>query len=126
MGVDLSGFQAAFAAAMDGDILTQTWSIGGSYPGSILSHLGGRRQDASYSHNKCKGDSSACRVRPFLSLSISVANKSQSDAYINNSDANSLILSKFEHLYNLGDTCTLDSLRKQNIYNQNISKTTNS
>jgi hypothetical protein len=34
-------------------------------------------------------------------------------------------MSKFEHLYNLGDTYTLDTLRDQNLYNQQISETTN-
>lgn len=75
MGADLSGFLAAFAVAMDGDVLTQTWSIGGPYPGSLLSDLGGQPQGISYSHNKYEGDSSACRVSVSLPFSITIAHK---------------------------------------------------
>jgi hypothetical protein len=36
-----------------------------------------------------------------------------------------LILSKFQHPYNLGDAYTLDSLCEQNLYNQQIYEPTN-
>jgi hypothetical protein len=111
---------------MDGVVLTQTWSIGGPYPGSILSILGGQPQGISYSHNKYEGDSSACRVSASHPPCYCTRLQIQSDACnINNGDAHSLILSKFQHLYNLGDTYTLDSLHEQNLYNQQISKSTN-
>jgi len=110
---------------MDEVVLTQTWSIGGPYPGSILSVLGGRPQGISYSHNKYEGDSSTCRVGASHPLCYCTRLQTQSDGYINNGNAHSLILSKFQHLYNLGDTYTLDSLREQNLYNQQISESTN-
>jgi hypothetical protein len=34
-------------------------------------------------------------------------------------------MSKFQHLYNLGDTYTLDSLPSQNLCNQEMSESTN-
>jgi hypothetical protein len=62
MGVDFSGFLAAYAVVVDGDVLSTTWSIGGPYPGSVLNSLGGQPQGISYSHNKYEGDASATRV----------------------------------------------------------------
>lgn len=58
---------------MDGDPVTQTWSIGGPYPRGVLSTIGilGNPHRISYSHNKYEGDSWACRA----------------DADINNGDA---------------------------------------
>jgi hypothetical protein len=62
MSPDLAGFLAAVAVALMGDYLTQTWSIGGTYPvtnlGGLLSNPGGILN----SHNRYEGDASVCRV----------------------------------------------------------------
>lgn len=110
MGADLAAFLAAYAIALDGDVGALTWSIGGPYKGSALANLGGTPGGISYSHNNYESDASVTR----------------SDAYLNNGDAYSLVLDKFEHLYSLGDNgFTMDSLRNQNLYNRQLSESTN-
>jgi hypothetical protein len=90
---------------MDGELLTQTWSIGGPQPASTLGGLLGKPQGISYSHNKYKGDTSIGR----------------SDDYLNNGDAHSLNVTRFKQVYELGlddDRYTLDKFRINSIRNQ--------
>ena len=51
MGADLAAGLAAYAIIMDGDLVTQTWSIGGPQL-NIINPLGYPPQGISYSHNK--------------------------------------------------------------------------
>lgn len=61
MGRDLGGFLSAYATLIDGDPITQTWSIGGPPAGQIL--LPGQSQGLGLtgSHNKYETDSSPMR-----------------------------------------------------------------
>lgn len=52
MSADLAGFLAAYAVAFDGDLVTQSWSIGGPNTAAPVSNLLGKPQGISYSHNK--------------------------------------------------------------------------
>lgn len=81
MAPEFAAFLAVVGIAFDGDPLALTWSIGGSYPGTL--GLLGTPEGISYSHNKYEGDSSATR----------------SDAYLNDGDAYSVVMSKFEREY---------------------------
>jgi hypothetical protein len=108
MSVDLAAFLAAYAIAMDGDLLTQTWSIGGPQPADTLGGLLGTPQGISYSHNKYEGDTSIGR----------------NDAYLNNGDAHSLNVTRFKQVYEIGmsnDCYTLDLFRQDSIRNQEVS-----
>jgi hypothetical protein len=78
MDPEFAAFLAVVGIVFDGDPLAETWSIGGPYRGTL--GLLGTPEGISYSHNKYEGDSSATR----------------SDAYLNNGDAHSVVLSKFE------------------------------
>ena len=79
MSADLSGLLSAYAVAMDGDILTQTWSFGGPQPADTLGGLLGAPQGISYSHNKYEGDTSIGR----------------NDAYLGDGDVHSLNITRF-------------------------------
>lgn len=78
MAPEFGAFLAAVGIVFDGDPLALTWSIGGPYPGTL--GLLGTPEGISYSHNKYEADSSVTR----------------SDAYLNDGDAYSVVLSKFE------------------------------
>lgn len=90
MAPDLSGFLAAVSVALAGDVVTQTWSIGGPFPApatdGLLSNPGG----ISNSHNKYEGDASIVR----------------GDAYLNGGKGYIFKMNKFQHLYNIGTTYT--------------------
>lgn len=95
MSPDLAGFLAAYAVIFEGDPLTQTWSIGGPPPAPDNLGVLGLAPGISYSHNNYEGDSSIAR----------------DDAYINNGDAHSLNVSRFQSAYDVGqpgDRYTLD------------------
>lgn len=97
MSPDLAGFLAAYAVVFDGDIVTQTWSIGGPQP--VVLDLGYSPQGISYSHNKYEGDTSIGR----------------NDAYINHGNAHSLNVTRFKEVYARGlddDRYTLDKFRQ--------------
>jgi hypothetical protein len=83
MSPDLAGILAAYAIAIDGDLVSMTWSIGGPQPGVALLDSG---QGISYSHNKYEGDSSIARC----------------DAYINGGDAHSLSPTRFTYAFEAG------------------------
>lgn len=70
-GTALGGFLAAYAVVLDGDILAQTWSIGGPPPFNNIAGLLSPPQGISFSHNNYEGDSSIGR----------------NDAYLNHGDA---------------------------------------
>lgn len=80
MGADIAAGLAVVAILLEGDPVAGTWSIGGPYPSKIVDALGEQPQGISYSHNNYEGDSSVTRV----------------DAYLNNGDAHSLSIDKFE------------------------------
>lgn len=105
MSPDLAGFLAAYAIVMDGDLLTQTWSIGGPQGTDTLGGLLGQPQGISYSHNKYEGDTSIGR----------------NDAYLADGDAHSLNTTRFARAYETGmddDRYTLDKFRQDIIRNQ--------
>ncbi|KAF7191667.1 Dothistromin biosynthesis peroxidase dotB [Pseudocercospora fuligena] len=103
LGPRISAVLAAYAIAVDGNVVEGVWSIGGPLPtdeltGAIL----GTGQGLSYSHNNYEGDSSIGR----------------GDAYINNGDAHSLNVTRFEQVYNIAvkdgsDRYTLDKFRSK-------------
>ena len=87
MSPELAAALAAYAIALDGNILEGVWSIGGPLPADpIVGGLLGTGQGLSYSHNNYEGDASIAR----------------NDAYTNNGDAHSLNLAKFEGVYAVG------------------------
>jgi hypothetical protein len=91
---------SAYAIALTGNIAEGTWSIGGPLPTTLLDPLLGTGQGLSYSHNTYEGDSSIGR----------------GDAYLNNGDAHSLNVTRFEQVYNIAvndgsDRYTLDKFR---------------
>ena len=106
MSVDLAGFLAAYAVAIDGDLVSLAWSIGGPPP-SLL----GSAQGISWSHNKYEGDTSIGRC----------------DAYTNGGDAHSLSTTRFGYAYAscTGGVCTLDKFAQAFAKNTYISVQTN-
>lgn len=101
MGVDLAGFLAAYAVVFDGDVITQTWSIGGPPPKTSLgAGILGTPQGISWSHNKYEGDTSIGRC----------------DAYVNGGDAHSLSTTRFSYAFESGmdnDRYTLDKFARE-------------
>ncbi|KAF2167170.1 hypothetical protein M409DRAFT_54361 [Zasmidium cellare ATCC 36951] len=101
LGPGISAVLAAYAVAIDGNIVEGVWSIGGPLPTDELTGaLLGTGQGLSYSHNNYEGDSSIGR----------------GDAYINNGDAHSLNVTRFEQVYDIAvkdgsDRYTLDKFR---------------
>ncbi|KAL9076215.1 MAG: hypothetical protein Q9157_003750 [Trypethelium eluteriae] len=88
---EVSALLAAYAVAVDGNIIEGLWSIGGPLPGDPgVPGLIRNGQGISYSHNNFEGDSSIARF----------------DAYTNNGDAHSLDISKFEAVYAIGGNDT--------------------
>lgn len=83
MSTDLAGILGAYAIAIDGDLTSLTWSIGGPQAGVPILDAG---QGISWSHNKYEGDSSIARC----------------DAYTNNGDAHSLSTTRFREAYEEG------------------------
>lgn len=86
MSPELAAALAAYAIALDGNVLEGVWSIGGPLPEGLLSPILGTGQGLSYSHNNYEGDASIGR----------------NDAYLNNGDAHSLNITKFEQVYAVG------------------------
>ena len=80
MGADLAAGLAVLGVILEGDPIGGTWSIGGPYKGLIGSSLGEEPQGISYSHNNYEGDGSVSRL----------------DAYLNDGDAYSLDIARFE------------------------------
>ena len=105
MAADLAAGLAVLAILFGGDEVTLTWSIGGAYPSPLLEAIGESPQGISWSHNNYEGDSSVTRQ----------------DAYLNEGDASSLIMSRFEDLYNSAESFTLDTIRGQYKKNQEYS-----
>ncbi|KAB9006561.1 hypothetical protein FH972_026915 [Carpinus fangiana] len=98
---EIAGALAAYAVALDGNIVEGTWSIGGPLPTDALTgDLLGHGNGLSYSHNNYEGDASIGR----------------NDAYTNHGDAHSLNITKFERVYAVGgkeDRYTLDKFRSR-------------
>lgn len=87
MSPELAAALAAYAVALDGNLIEGVWSIGGPLPEDLLTGaLLGTGQGLSYSHNNYEGDASIGR----------------NDAYLNNGDAHSLNITKFEKVYAVG------------------------
>ncbi|KAF2122406.1 Chloroperoxidase [Lophiotrema nucula] len=112
------GFGSEFAAALaviaitlTGDPVGQKWSVGGPFTpvlGGLLSTPGG----ISYSHNTYESDASIVRQ----------------DAYLNNGDASSLIVSQFQSLLSKANSdgeFTIDILRQHNKQKHDYSVNTN-
>ena len=94
LGPDLAAFLAAYAITLDGNIIEGVWSIGGPLPSDpIIGGLLGTGQGISYSHNNNEGDASIGR----------------NDAYLNNGDAHSLNITKFETVYAVGGDDTSEN-----------------
>jgi hypothetical protein len=72
MAADLAGFLAAYAIAMDGHVLTQTWSIGGHQPALTLGGLLGQPQGISYFHNKYEGDVISVAMTPISTMEMPI------------------------------------------------------
>lgn len=101
LGPLITAVLSAYAVVTGGNVLEGVWSIGGPLPADELtSGLLGTGQGLSYSHNTYEGDSSIGR----------------SDAYINNGDAHSLNVTRFQEVYDIAvndgtDRYTLDKFR---------------
>ncbi|KAI5363775.1 putative chloroperoxidase [Septoria linicola] len=101
LGPRISAALAVYAIAVTGNPVESVWSIGGPLPTDLLTNpLLANGQGLSYSHNAYEGDSSIGR----------------GDAYINNGDAHSLNVTRFEQVYNIAvndgsDRYTLDKFR---------------
>lgn len=110
------------AIALTGDPIAGTWSIGGPY-GGLLGGLLSTPEGISYSHNAYESDTSPARVGlPRFAKSLHIADRSvQFDAYLNNGDAHSLDLPRFDLLYFSAQNYTLDILRDHNKYTHDYS-----
>ncbi|KAF1988889.1 Cloroperoxidase [Aulographum hederae CBS 113979] len=99
-GPEFAAALSAFAIVFTGDPTRGTWSIGQGYSPGLLGGLLSNPSGISFSHNNYESDASPTRA----------------DAYLNNGDAASLILSKFESLYNkaVDGEFTIDILRTHN------------
>ena len=97
----ITAFLAAYAVAVDGNVVEGVWSIGGPLPTDLLTGtLLGTGQGLSYSHNNYEGDGSIARQ----------------DAYTGQGDAHSLNVTKFTGVYAVGgteDRYTLDKFRQR-------------
>ncbi|PQE32143.1 hypothetical protein CJF32_00001736 [Rutstroemia sp. NJR-2017a WRK4] len=104
-GTDLATALGIVAVIQAGNVIEETWSIGGPYyPSSIAGLLGGNPRGISYSHNRYEADASFAR----------------SDAYTNFGDAHSLNMAKFQHFYNLAynDTYNISATRDHGAWNR--------
>jgi hypothetical protein len=111
MSPDLSAFLSTYAILFSGDPVAGKWSIGGPPPPTLTSLLF-RPQGISNSHNNYEGDASLAR----------------GDAYINDGDAESLSISRFETAYrstSSDDQYTLDSLARDYGYKAQLTIDTN-
>ncbi|KAH8601004.1 hypothetical protein B0O99DRAFT_681860 [Bisporella sp. PMI_857] len=104
-GPEFAAALAAFAVGFTGDPTTTRWSIGGPFSPGLLGGLLSDPKGISFSHNLYESDASPAR----------------SDAYLNNGDATSLNLGRFDILYNRAEQYTLDILRDHNAYVHNFS-----
>lgn len=101
LGPVVTAALAAYAIALDGNIVQGVWSIGGPLPeDELVGGLVGTGQGLSYSHNNYEGDASIGR----------------GDAFLNGGDAHSLNVTRFEQVYNIAvedgsDRYTLDKFR---------------
>ena len=96
-GDEFAAALSVVAIALTGDPIAGTWSIGGPYTGA-LGGLLTEPEGISFSHNAYESDASPARY----------------DAYLNNGDAHSLDLSRFDQLYFSAENFTLDILRDHN------------
>ena len=103
MNEDLSLFLAVVSVALAGDVVTQTWSIGGEYkPALSLGGLLGSPRGIVGTHNKYEGDASIVR----------------GDAYLNDGQQRFQMRS-WERLYPLAASeggLTLDKVAGHNVY----------
>lgn len=112
MSPELAAALAAYAIAIDGNVVEGVWSIGGPLPTDLLTGaILGTGQGLSYSHNNYEGDGSIGR----------------NDAYINHGDAHSLNITKFTQVYAVGgkeDRYTLDKFvsRFEAVQDQSIAE----
>ncbi|KAL2046473.1 hypothetical protein ABVK25_011842 [Lepraria finkii] len=74
-----------YATLVDGDVVGDTWSIGGKQPQTLTSPILGAGDGLSGSHNKYESDSSVSR----------------GDYYLYNGDVSSVRVEKFKSLYDL-------------------------
>ncbi|TVY13783.1 Aromatic peroxygenase [Lachnellula arida] len=95
-GDEFAAALSVIAIALTGDPVAGTWSIGGPYSGAL--GLLSEPEGISYSHNQYESDASPARY----------------DAYLNNGDAHSLDLARFDQLYFSAENFTLDVLRDHN------------
>lgn len=96
MSAGLAEFLAIYSIVFDGDLVSMTWSIGGPWTGSFLGLLSAPQGDG-YSHNNYEGDTSITRC----------------DSYINNGDAHSVSLTRFQYAWDSGaadDNYTFDTM----------------
>lgn len=108
MSVDLSTILAVVSIALAGDYLTETWSIGGSYPSTL--GLLGTPQGIIGTHNRYEGDASIVR----------------GDAYLHDGNVGVFEMHKWENLYQLaGDSLTHNAAAAQMSYTARYSEMNN-
>lgn len=88
LGADLGTLLTVYATLIDGDVVADTWSIGGKQPQTLTSPILGAGDGLSGSHNKFESDASVTR----------------GDYYLYNGDVSDLELPKFKALYELQST----------------------
>lgn len=70
MAIDTATLLGLLGVAFAGNPITETWSIGGSYPLGLLGGLLSGPSGLSNSHNRYESDSSASRVCISCSMSV--------------------------------------------------------
>ncbi|MCJ1235939.1 hypothetical protein MMC14_003914 [Varicellaria rhodocarpa] len=103
-----------YATLVDGDVVGETWSIGGPPPPNLITPVTGKADGLSGSHNKYESDASPGR----------------GDYYLYNGDVTSLRVEKFQALYDLAKNdpvpnYDLDVLTQHRKYTFDQSKNTN-
>lgn len=113
-GDEFAAALSVVAIALTGDPTSLTWSIGGPYQPGLLGGLLSNPQGISFSHNTYESDASPGRVSTMKYCYRVFLTPTQFDAYLNNGDAHSLDLSRFDQLYFSAENYTLDILRDHN------------
>ena len=101
MSPELAGFLAVVSVALAGDPVTETWSIGGSFPNTLPYPATGILG----THNRYEGDASIIR----------------GDAYLNGGDVGVFQNHKWNNYMKLGEPFTLDKSAAQSDYNTRYS-----
>lgn len=130
-GLDFAATLFVFGVLNSGSIVDMKWSIGGPMPTDTLGGLLGQGQGISNSHLKYEGDGSPGRVSvlPLTQCRQLIDSMGvKPDAYMNNGDAHSLNITKYQELYDMAkdtDRFTFKMLRQHTVNNHRFSTENN-